>query len=469
MASRRAVIWSVTAGILVIIAAPLLGLAFLATRDIRPRFEDPYERFKYASMGTEGSGLPKRVWEVIPEICPEKLPGGYASLGFIFEPGHDLPIGLPERTLGVPRVGINCALCHTGTVRESPSSPARIVVGMPATTLDFQRYIRFLIECGVDPRFTIDNLMLAMNRKHPMSWFERLLYRYAVLPKTFEGGTVEGRKMSWVLDAPRMGPGRYDVFNSGRVRLGMDPRHATSAIVDFPPLWNQRARRAHHAQWDGNNQSLAERNRIAAIVSGATPDGADAEELDWYDEWVLSVAVPKYPFPIDKDLAGQGQALFRTYCGRCHAPDGSEVGEVSAIDEIGTDRARFDSFTPDLAAALNTIKAKTWSIRSFQKTAGYANMLLDGTWARAPYLHNGSVPNLRALLEQPENRPRVYYRGSDVYDPVNVGFMSSGPEAERVGFRFETTIPGNGNGGHRYGASLSANEKNALIEYLKGL
>ncbi|MGH9372692.1 MAG: cytochrome c, partial [Vicinamibacterales bacterium] len=100
------------------------------------------------------------------------------------------------------------------------------------------------------------------------------------------------------------------------------------------------------------------------------------------------------------------------------------------------------------------------------KTDGYANMPLDGLWLRAPYLHNGSVPHLRALLF-PEQRPEVFYRAYDVYDWKNVGFVSSGPEAEREGVRFSTAERGNGNGGHLYGTKLEADAKEALLEYLK--
>ena len=65
---------------------------------------------------------------------------------------------------------------------------------------------------------------------------------------------------------------------------------------------------------------------------------------------------------------------------------------------------------------MNTIgEGKPWRFSHFRKTNGYANMPLDGLWLRAPYLHNGSVPTLRALLF-PEERPAVFYRGYDVYD-----------------------------------------------------
>jgi hypothetical protein len=141
---------------------------------------------------------------------------------------------------------------------------------------------------------------------------------------------------------------------------------------------------------------------------------------------------------------------------------------VTPIAEVGTDRARLDSFTPALANALNTEvgKGESWDFSHFRKTHGYANQPLDGLWLRAPYLHNGSVPTLRALLF-PDERPAVFWTGYDVYDWKNVGFVSSGAEAERVGFRYDTRVRGNGNGGHMYGTDLPPAQRLALIEYLK--
>jgi hypothetical protein len=67
----------------------------------------------------------------------------------------------------------------------------------------------------------------------------------------------------------------------------------------------------------------------------------------------------------------------------------------------------------------------------------------------------------------PDQRPKVFFRGYDVYDWDRVGFVSQGSEAESTGFRYDTSVRGNGNGGHVYGTDLSARDKAALIEYLK--
>ena len=100
---------------------------------------------------------------------------------------------------------------------------------------------------------------------------------------------------------------------------------------------------------------------------------------------------------------------------------------------------------------------------------GYIAAFLDGIWLRAPYLHNGSVPTLRDLLEPVEQRPKVFFRGYDVYDPVKGGVVTQGAEAERVGTRYQVSDKGNGNQGHAYGTALTPEEKDTLVEYLKTL
>jgi hypothetical protein len=75
------------------------------------------------------------------------------------------------------------------------------------------------------------------------------------------------------------------------------------------------------------------------------------------------------------------------------------------------------------------------------------------------------------LLSPAAQRTKLFYRGNDVYDPQNVGFVSNVPEQDgQHFFAFDTTQRGNGNAGHEgeaYGTNLSIAQKNALLEYLK--
>jgi hypothetical protein len=150
--------------------------------------------------------------------------------------------------------------------------------------------------------------------------------------------------------------------------------------------------------------------------------------------------------------------------------NGKRVGQVTPLAEIKTDPERERSFTQKLADKQNTLgTGYPWRLSHFRKTGGYANAPLDGVWLRSPYLHNGSVPTLRALLSPVEERPKQFYRAYDVFDFDGVGYVSSGPEAEKLGWRYDTTVRGNSNAGHLYGVNMTPEEKADLLEYLKTL
>jgi len=196
-------------------------------------------------------------------------------------------------------------------------------------------------------------------------------------------------------------------------------------------------------------------------------------DLQKLQDWLSMLPPPKYPserFPINRTLASSGRAIFDRECASCHAPGGAQTGQVVPADRIGTDPHRVRMWTKDAAEAYNArYKRYDFGFSKFRSTNGYVSVPLDAIWTRAPYLHNGSVPALRDLLQPPENRPKVFYRGYDVFDPRNVGFVSQGPEAQRVGFRYDVSQPGNGNQGHLAGTRLPEKDKDALIEYLKTL
>jgi len=203
---------------------------------------------------------------------------------------------------------------------------------------------------------------------------------------------------------------------------------------------------------------------------GARPGAPFLQRMQELEGWLSTLAPPPYPYPVNKPLAATGKRMYAEYCAECHEPGQARAGKVIPIEEIATDRERLDTWTQAGADAANA-KVKSMGIDRIPmvKTNGYVGEPLDGLWLRAPYLHNGSVPNLRDLLEPQAKRTRVFYRGYDVYDPKNVGFISQGEASQREGWRFDTAVRGNGNQGHRYGTDLSAFKKAALLEYLKTL
>jgi mono/diheme cytochrome c family protein len=439
-------------------------------------FPDMNDHFRYGSVGTEERvGLPYWIWKVLPTVFEDKLPKrpgvGYERIGFLMDPSRNpRPIGTSYLPGRVARVGLNCATCHVGTYRESPTSPRQLVSGMPAIHMDLQGYANFLTACANDPRFTYDTLMTAIRKENPnMGWFDRLIYKLFAIGATKKGILQRARDNAWFDHRPPFGPGRVDTFNPYKVLLKL-PVDDVVGTVDLPSLWNQRMRARMWLHWDGNNDSLEERNKSAAIGAGATPDSLNLDSMRRIENWILDLKPPAFPEArVDKAKAQDGKRVWDQACASCHSTESPMIGQVTTIGNVGTDPERLNSFNPEIARGMNTIgEGKPWRFNHFRKTNGYANMPLDGLWLRAPYLHNGSVPTLRALLF-PDERPAVFYRAYDVYDFANVGFISSGAEAEAQGVRFDTTLKGNSNVGHVYGANLSRQDRELLLEYLKTL
>ena len=432
------------------------------------------DHFKYGSIGTEETvGIPHRLWRVLPIVFEDKLPkrpgSGYQRLGFVQEGGRDRPVGTTNEG---DRVGLNCATCHVGTYRESPGSPAQIVLGMPAHQMDLQAYARFLTACAQDPRFSASTLIPAITKMDPsFSWWESVTHRVFVIPFTRRAILSRSEENAWFDRRPPQGPGRVDTFNPYKRLLGLDLNADTTVgTADLPSLWNQRIREGLWLHWDGNNNSVVERNKSAAIGAGATPESLDLASLKRIEDWILDLRPREFPRArVRMDLVESGRKAYQSACASCHDVGAPQLGQVVEINDIGTDPERLHSFTPELAKQMNNIGiGYPWRFSHFRKTNGYSNMPLDGIWLRAPYLHNGSVPTLRALMF-PEERPAVFFRAYDVYDWENVGFVSTGPEAENNGVRFDTSLRGNGNRGHVYGQNLPAAERVAIIEYMKTL
>jgi hypothetical protein len=104
--------------------------------------------------------------------------------------------------------------------------------------------------------------------------------------------------------------------------------------------------------------------------------------------------------------------------------------------------------------------------------AAYESRVLYGVWATAPYLHNGSVPNLWELLTPPKQRKTSFMVGGRTYDPKNVGFATDRSPFKAGRFATDPANAngnGNGNQGHDYGTNLTSAQRWALIEYLKTL
>ncbi len=442
-------------------------------REVPTYYESPEEHFKYGSIGTEqAQGVPYWIWQVLPRIFPDKLPGpgGYTSLGITWEEGKELPVGFSKKTIGFPRVGITCAVCHNATYRETVKDKPTIIPAAPANKFDLQGYIRFLNESASDPRFTPDYILDEIKYNHEFSWLEKLLYRYLIIPQTRKALLQQKEDFTWMDSRPNWGPGRIDPFNPVKFNILKLPKDDTIGNSDMMPLWNEKMHKGFALHWDGLETSLRETVQTGAIGDGATKKSLPIADLQRVEDYISELPPPKYPFAVDEKLAEKGNQIFANTCASCHAFGGERTGTVIPLEEVGTDRHRLEMWTQQAADTYNNFgKGYPWKFNNLRKTNGYVAVSLDGLWLRAPYLHNGSIPSLQDLLEKPENRPKIFYRGFDVYDQKKVGFISDGAEAKRVGFKYDTSVSANSNQGHLYGTDLSSDDKKALIEYLKTL
>ncbi|MBV9110295.1 MAG: cytochrome c [Gemmatimonadetes bacterium] len=434
--------------------------------------DTPLEHYKHGAIGMNPSArVPLYIWEILPTLFGDKLPKngrpGMETLGLLYEAGNPLPIGFARHDAGFPAVEPNCSLCHTGSYRAAVDSPQHVIPGAPAHLLDLQPMQRFLYGVAADPRFTADNIIPAIEKNHKLSTTEELQYRYVIIPMTKNSLLKQQRDYAWQDSRPVQGPGRTDTFNPTKFNVFHMPDDGTIGTVDLPQIWNQALRRNLWLHWDGNNDRLEERNLAAAMAVGATPRSVILPSFQRVFDFALELKPAKYPFAIDAAKAQQGQAIYEQNCSGCHSFGAPRVGQVTPIAEIGTDRHRLDSFTAGLVYRFHAVDEYPFHFDAYRKTQGYTDTPIDGIWARAPYLHNGSVPSLWDLLQPPANRPQAFYTGVDVYDPVHVGYVSSGPDAERLGWKYDTRVAGNGNQGHTYGTQLTDEQKWALIEYLK--
>jgi len=451
-----------------------------------PYFASDEEHFLYGSTGTEAEqGLPYWIWLVLPRLFPEYLPGpgGYASLGILGANGHEMPIGFSKVTVGFPRVGINCAICHTASFRARPEDPPTIYPAAPSHQTTEQQYVRFLFACASDPRFTADTILPEIARNHSLSMIDRLLYRFAIIPRVRRAVLELRDRDAWMLERPDWGRGRIDPFNPVKFGILKQPVDNTIGNSDMVPLWNLKRHEGYAYHWDGLNATLTEVVLSSALGDGATMKWVDRDYGKWnstdpaamsslrrIQNYINELPPPKYPFTIDQTLAATGEGIYQSACADCHAFGGTRTGTVIPVAEVGTDRHRLDMWTPASATAYNGYgDGHPWKFSHFRTTAGYVSVPLDGLWLRAPYLHNGSVPTLSDLLEVPERRPARFWRGYDVFDAAKVGFLSEGAEAERIGTPYDTSLPGNSQAGHLYGTELPPESKRALLEFLKTL
>jgi hypothetical protein len=219
--------------------------------------------------------------------------------------------------------------------------------------------------------------------------------------------------------------------------------------ADIPAIWQIDPR--GYANWDGTIRGFARALTSSMAVVG------DAKKIDLpinakIQGFLGKLPAEPYPFSIDEAARRRGEVTYQASCAGCHAkPAGRNRNDL--VFEVGTDPLRAHAIGT-LSAGLLTkvvmsICPQTQAECAFDAEGpivdpsahrGYVAGPLNGVWAVAPYLHNGSVPTLRQLLVPSLRTNTAFLRGSTSYNQIDGGWeWEPSKEAELRG-RGDTAI-----------------------------
>jgi mono/diheme cytochrome c family protein len=361
-------------------------------------------------------------------------------------PNDGLPMGMRKAlSKDGKRVGIqiDCMLCHGGSIGGTS------YVGLGNTQLDAQTLFRELTHA----------------EGH-------------MFPEVFVLNATRG-----TVNAGQMSAHLLSLRNPDLSRRFIPLRLDTNLPeLDTPAWWTLGKKSTQY--YDGRTDARSVRTNMQFLLGEKSLQEFKDLEPTFADirAYLRSLKPPKYPFPIDADRAARGAVVFKDTCVRCHGtygPGGSYPNKIVPLDVIGTDPARAEGISDKLIAHYSS----TWFGQEYPpagEMVGYQAPPLDGVWATAPYLHNGSVPTLHDLLKS-SDRPSKFRRppstSFDHYDTSKVGWKaepvvnSPDPKAppREAKSVYDTSRWGLSNRGHTFGDKLSDEQREDLIEYLKTL
>ncbi len=409
-------------------------------------------------------GMPAAAWDrVAPETDPGTLLPGREGRN------AELPYALTahETADGVEIVSNNCLTCHAQRIE------GELVVGLGNAFGDFTD----------DPMSRVLQVGNYVRGEAETEAWERWADRIeGIAPyiQTRTRGVNPAPNLTWALMAHR----DPETLAWSDTPL-LDPPPEEPLPISVPPWWGMGKKAAMFYTTIGRGDQ-AHFMLLASMLCVESP-----EELDTIDEYapdirayIASLEAPAFPYPVDAALAAEGEAVFERECSACHGTYGAEESfpnRVYPLDEIGTDPAYATAATDGSRDRFYEWLARSpygeGETESAAPAPGYIAPPLDGVWATAPYLHNGSVPDMATLLSA--ERPAYWRHRSDPrrFEPAVLGWrwealgagQSAEADPEARASIYDTTLPGYGNGGHAYGTGLDAADRAALIEYLKTL
>lgn len=372
---------------------------------------------------------------------------------------------------GVEIASLNCLECHAGRFN------GELVLGLGDASADFTT---------VPMGDLLDNLPILDIFPGALGEIEKFAGRYKAVGPHIKMLTV-GTNPADMLAARLAAHHDVDTLEWSDQPLVDIPD--IMAPVDPPPWW--RTAKKHGLFYNGMNRG-DHRGTMMFASSLCTDTVAEATEVLAYfadiNAYLETLRAPKYPFAIDTTLAAAGESVFTAHCAGCHGTYAEDDADETypnlllPLAVIGTDPAIAAGAADELRPMVDWFNASFFGavlqLIVDVPFVGYVAPPLDGVWATAPYLHNGSVPTLAALLDS-KARPSWWKRqdfDSTHYDKTALGWpflvppygQDGAPVSERK-YIYDTSKPGHSNTGHTFGDVLDEAERAAVLEYIKTL
>ncbi|MCB9623704.1 MAG: hypothetical protein H6721_20325 [Sandaracinus sp.] len=359
---------------------------------------------------------------------PEVFGDQFASFGFVPDPNDDLPVGFKRGLSDPARVYQTCAICHVGTLDDG-----EVWLGLPNGRLDLGAF-----------RVAVNDRWVAAGNPPLITELER--------SKTLQ-----------------LGPGRFHAESSDYPQV---------VPADFPAYFGLEDRTKLNYLGTGGDVRTEAYMAIFSFGAG-NPNDAEAlvpfprrDRVEVFLSFFGAMQAPEGPTEEAATVTRGREVFVAEGCIGCHADDPGELGVIPYAPDgierrpgddeaypLGTlatsryHRVLIDGDESGMGTPSDEGRAAlvTFIFRNMLRVAnsdGYRAADLRGVWATAPYLHNGSVPTLEALLTPPEARPTTF---------------------DRHGFTLDVSVAGNGNEGHDFGTELGDEDRAALVAYLRTL
>ena len=459
------------------------------------------------------------------DVSPEALKRIMQGYGFLYPrtvanwPANAGDAPLPEAAIGIvlgtgmrsiPKIEVQiastgCAACHAAPTYDAQGRPQtdKIWLGAPNPSLDLETYTQDIYSALVAGTADEERLIATTRRLFPtMTAREEKTLRDFVMP----------RLKARLADIARSG-GRPLPFSNGHAGVtngvaalklqhgllagqsGVSERergftsvpHLADRTFRYRLLWDGAYSPPQYAREDlrlttgditaDHVDALASITSYFTVPTMGMSDRAAVAAIPTVREafaFVGTVRPQPFPGAIDMGKAERGASLFARSCSSCHGTYQETTNGIrlvsfpNVLKSVGTDPVRAEVLDEAAAASINRSPIRHY-IRA-ESTGRYAPPPLTGIWQSAPYLHNGSVPSLAALLGL-EERPTVFQTGGHAMDLEKVGVAyPAGYQPYSRPSLVDTRERGLGNGGHtRMFDDLTDDDRRDLLEYLKRL